>query len=249
MSESRNGLTVANVGPRPTGVVIEGRTALYDEADTAYGFSIWIEGNNALTSLAGLQNLTAAGKGGDPPGRVFIGGNNNLCGGELIDWNPIVSEQRRVVYDEAGAVALSGRCSFYSCSSSCGCHTKCFGPGGGNCQGFCGDTSDTEVFTIVSVVLVTLIVGVVSFFVVLCRTNRLGCRMSCHRRHFRYGNVPDSGRNVRPPRSTPIDDAWASAVDLKSDLRRQSTEQTEHAQKADPAPFSADESMYKETAM
>lgn len=226
--------------------VIDGRTGLYDSVDDAYGFAVWIADNTGLTSLSGLQNLTAVGRGATPPGRVFLGSNPSLCGTGLIDWAPIVNKPHRAVYTVAGTTALAGGCAGSACSTACGCSAKCFGPGGGACQGYCSETTDDRALLIVSVVFATLVAFLISAVVFLGQTDRLGCRMSCYGKRWSYGKFPGNEQAVvvmspLQPESA-IDDAWADAADTKEPSSGAAVTMA-HARTADPPPASNETSL------
>mmetsp|Transcript_16287 Transcript_16287/g.42262 ORF Transcript_16287/g.42262 Transcript_16287/m.42262 type:complete len:320 (-) Transcript_16287:287-1246(-) len=208
--------------------VVEGQAALFGKAGFGNGFAVWIEDNDGLGSLSGLKNLSAVGRGVTPPGRVYISGNDNLCGTELVDWDNIV-DRTRVVVDVAGTAGTSGNCAFTGCSADCGCHDRCFGPDASDCQGFCDKRTDAEVILVDSVLLATIVVAVVTLFLVLCRTQRMGCRLNV------FGKEMSAGL-AAPPRHTALSEKTVreSATDLAPG------QQTEHAQPADTPPVSDD---------
>eukprot|EP00038_Savillea_parva_P013616 m.8818 g.8818 ORF g.8818 m.8818 type:complete len:346 (+) comp2566_c0_seq1:502-1539(+) len=213
--------------------VIEGRTDLYDDTERVlFGFALWIHSNNGLESLGGLQNLSSVGRQADPPGRVLVRDNSQLCGTEHIDWGHVVADHARTVFDVLGNLAADGGCGSTACSPSCGCDDKCFGPTSADCQGVCNETSDRDTMIIVTVIVITLLVGVVTFFAVLCRNGRLGCRLSWYGREATVGKVPRSERDGKRGRGK-----GSSSVNSVEPVRRAPPPPpTQHGWAADAPP-------------
>lgn len=173
---------------------IHGET-LYTAPGVGDGFGLYVVQNSALTSLGGLQNLTAvAGNRTRGYGRVYIVQNELLCGTDKIDWLVVAGENwQRAVYELEGEEA---NCQSYSCSTACSCDL-CVGPGDTHCQGICASTgSERDVLIITTLTLVMIVSIILFIFAGLYVTDRCGCKMKCYGRRLHFG-IAETERHRR----------------------------------------------------